>query len=252
MALIPVRGRCSPAAGRPCDIGGQGGAMTIRVGISGFGRVGRAFLRATLQRDDLQIVAVNDVTDATSGAPAGVRLHLRQAGRRRNELTVAGGRAQGRRRHRVHRPVPCPRRRGRAPEGGARKVLISASENHGAGVTGWAWLNPCPTSRGECLSWDLPTLPGAGRCDIPQRARDRRDQALARKRLPATAAYDTRPADGALPDAGATGRCAHPPGHGRTVRTGEAIGVAVALIASSRFQSAPCCRPPFAAPRRCS
>jgi hypothetical protein len=85
-----VRGRCSPAAGRPCDIGGQGGAMTIRVGISGFGRVGRAFLRATLQRDDLQIVAVNDVTDATPGAPAGVRLHLRQAERRRQ-------RADGRR-----------------------------------------------------------------------------------------------------------------------------------------------------------
>ncbi len=48
--------------------------MTIRVGISGFGRVGRAFLRATLQRDDLQIVAGNDVADAAPGAPAGVRL----------------------------------------------------------------------------------------------------------------------------------------------------------------------------------
>ena len=67
--------------------------MTIRVGISGFGRVGQAFLRAALQCDDLQIVAVNDVndvTDATPGAPAGVRFHLRQAERRRQ-------RADGRR-----------------------------------------------------------------------------------------------------------------------------------------------------------
>ena len=38
--------------------------MTTRVGINGFGRVGRAFLRRTLERDDLEVVAVNDVTDA--------------------------------------------------------------------------------------------------------------------------------------------------------------------------------------------
>jgi glyceraldehyde 3-phosphate dehydrogenase (phosphorylating) len=38
--------------------------MTVRVGINGFGRVGRAFLRRALERDDLQVVAVNDVTDA--------------------------------------------------------------------------------------------------------------------------------------------------------------------------------------------
>jgi glyceraldehyde 3-phosphate dehydrogenase len=38
-------------------------AMTIRVGINGFGRVGRAFLRRSLERDDLQVVAVNDITD---------------------------------------------------------------------------------------------------------------------------------------------------------------------------------------------
>lgn len=73
--------------------------MTIRVGISGFGRVGRAFLRAALQRDDLQIVAVNDVTDATPGAPAGVRFHLRQAERRRQRADARRGaelRAAGR------------------------------------------------------------------------------------------------------------------------------------------------------------
>jgi glyceraldehyde 3-phosphate dehydrogenase len=38
--------------------------MTIRVGINGFGRIGRAFLRRALEREDLEVVAVNDVTDA--------------------------------------------------------------------------------------------------------------------------------------------------------------------------------------------
>jgi glyceraldehyde 3-phosphate dehydrogenase len=40
--------------------------MTIGVGINGFGRVGRAFLRRALERDDLAVVAVNDVTDAAT------------------------------------------------------------------------------------------------------------------------------------------------------------------------------------------
>jgi glyceraldehyde 3-phosphate dehydrogenase len=38
--------------------------MTIRVGINGCGRIGRAFVRCALERDDLQVVAVNDITDA--------------------------------------------------------------------------------------------------------------------------------------------------------------------------------------------
>ncbi len=37
--------------------------MVTRVGINGFGRVGRAFTRYALQRTDLEIVAVNDITD---------------------------------------------------------------------------------------------------------------------------------------------------------------------------------------------
>jgi glyceraldehyde 3-phosphate dehydrogenase len=37
--------------------------MTTRIGINGFGRIGRALVRRTLQRDDLEIVAVNDITD---------------------------------------------------------------------------------------------------------------------------------------------------------------------------------------------
>jgi glyceraldehyde 3-phosphate dehydrogenase len=38
--------------------------MAIRVGINGFGRIGRAFVRLALERDDLEVVAVNDITDA--------------------------------------------------------------------------------------------------------------------------------------------------------------------------------------------
>jgi len=38
--------------------------MPIRVGINGFGRIGRAFVRRALERDDLEVVAVNDLTDA--------------------------------------------------------------------------------------------------------------------------------------------------------------------------------------------
>jgi glyceraldehyde 3-phosphate dehydrogenase len=38
--------------------------MATRVGINGFGRVGRGFLRRALERGDLDVVAINDVTDA--------------------------------------------------------------------------------------------------------------------------------------------------------------------------------------------
>jgi glyceraldehyde 3-phosphate dehydrogenase len=37
--------------------------MTARIGINGFGRIGRALVRRSLDRDDLEIVAVNDITD---------------------------------------------------------------------------------------------------------------------------------------------------------------------------------------------
>src|SRR6185369_17213516 len=37
---------------------------TIRVGINGFGRIGRNVLRACLDERDLEFVAVNDITDA--------------------------------------------------------------------------------------------------------------------------------------------------------------------------------------------
>lgn len=38
--------------------------MTIRVGINGFGRIGRNVFRAAMKRNDVEIVAVNDLTDA--------------------------------------------------------------------------------------------------------------------------------------------------------------------------------------------
>ncbi|QSO48585.1 type I glyceraldehyde-3-phosphate dehydrogenase [Alicyclobacillus mengziensis] len=38
--------------------------MTIKVGINGFGRIGRNVFRAALGRKDMEIVAVNDLTDA--------------------------------------------------------------------------------------------------------------------------------------------------------------------------------------------
>ncbi|WP_441247064.1 type I glyceraldehyde-3-phosphate dehydrogenase [Kitasatospora sp. McL0602] len=41
--------------------------MTIKVAVNGFGRIGRGFLRAVLQTGaDLEIVAVNDLTDAAT------------------------------------------------------------------------------------------------------------------------------------------------------------------------------------------
>jgi len=38
--------------------------MTIRIGINGFGRIGRTFVRRSLELADIEVVAVNDVTDA--------------------------------------------------------------------------------------------------------------------------------------------------------------------------------------------
>jgi glyceraldehyde 3-phosphate dehydrogenase len=38
--------------------------MTARIGINGFGRIGRAFTRLALDRADLEVVAINDITDA--------------------------------------------------------------------------------------------------------------------------------------------------------------------------------------------
>jgi glyceraldehyde 3-phosphate dehydrogenase len=42
--------------------------MAIKVGINGFGRIGRGFLRACLERDDIEIVAINDLTSPATNA----------------------------------------------------------------------------------------------------------------------------------------------------------------------------------------
>ena len=56
-----------PAASLTCYCGPRS-AMAVkpaRVGINGFGRIGRLVLRAALQHDGLEVVAINDpFTDA--------------------------------------------------------------------------------------------------------------------------------------------------------------------------------------------
>ena len=43
--------------------GGAASNETLRIGLNGFGRVGRSIVRASLTYDDLEVVAVNDVMD---------------------------------------------------------------------------------------------------------------------------------------------------------------------------------------------
>ena len=38
--------------------------MTVKVGINGFGRIGRNVFRAALNNSNIEMVAVNDLTDA--------------------------------------------------------------------------------------------------------------------------------------------------------------------------------------------
>jgi glyceraldehyde 3-phosphate dehydrogenase len=42
--------------------------MVVRVGVNGFGRIGRNFVRATLDRDDIEVVAVNDLFPPATNA----------------------------------------------------------------------------------------------------------------------------------------------------------------------------------------
>ncbi len=62
--------------------------MTVRIGINGFGRIGRNVFRAAQKNDEVEIVAVNDLTDANMLA------HLLQYdtvhGRLDQEVTVNG------------------------------------------------------------------------------------------------------------------------------------------------------------------
>ena len=40
--------------------------LTIKIGINGFGRIGRMVFRASLEHPELDVVAVNDLTDAAT------------------------------------------------------------------------------------------------------------------------------------------------------------------------------------------
>jgi glyceraldehyde 3-phosphate dehydrogenase len=40
--------------------------VAIKIGINGFGRIGRMFLRAALAKKELEVIAVNDITDAAT------------------------------------------------------------------------------------------------------------------------------------------------------------------------------------------
>ena len=40
--------------------------MALQIGINGFGRIGRLVFRAALKRDDIEVLAVNDITDAAT------------------------------------------------------------------------------------------------------------------------------------------------------------------------------------------
>src|SRR4051794_16097771 len=58
LALCPMKGA------RGCSGGLT--LMAIKVGINGFGRIGRNILRAALAHHDVDIVAVNDITDTAT------------------------------------------------------------------------------------------------------------------------------------------------------------------------------------------
>src|SRR5262245_30104572 len=44
----------------------EGQTLAIKVGINGFGRIGRNILRAALAHHDVDVVAVNDITDTNT------------------------------------------------------------------------------------------------------------------------------------------------------------------------------------------
>ena len=115
--------------------------MTVRVGINGFGRIGRAFTRLALERSDLEVVAVNDITDARTMAHLlafdSTFGRLGQTVEHTDDSLIVAGKAISRpvragsggdrlgeagrgHRHRVHRQVPHPGRRGRCTSRAAR------------------------------------------------------------------------------------------------------------------------------------
>ena len=86
--------------------------MSVRVGINGFGRIGKSFLRALLaQGADLEVVAVNDVT--TPEVHAHLLAHDSILGHfdgevRRRARRPRRRRAPDRGLHRARRPTELP------------------------------------------------------------------------------------------------------------------------------------------------
>src|SRR5262249_47301692 len=60
--LRPLAENATSLSFRPRAVGPRLVPM-IKIGINGFGRIGRTAFRAALERDDVQIVAVNDLLD---------------------------------------------------------------------------------------------------------------------------------------------------------------------------------------------
>jgi len=113
--------------------------MAVRVAINGFGRIGRNVFRASQGNKDIEIVAINDLTDSQTlahllkydsvfgGFGEEVRAgegKLIVGGR---EITVAAKSDpadlpwKDRRRHRVHGPFPGQGKRRQAHRGGRKK-----------------------------------------------------------------------------------------------------------------------------------
>ncbi len=101
-------------------------SVTIRVAINGFGRIGRGFLRASLNNPDIVVVAVNDLTspqtnahllkyDSTQGrlglpvtvSDEGMTVgdHLIKVLAERDPANLPWGEFEHRRRHRVNRSL---------------------------------------------------------------------------------------------------------------------------------------------------
>jgi glyceraldehyde 3-phosphate dehydrogenase len=63
--------------------------VAIKIGINGFGRIGRMFYRAALAQKDLEVVAVNDITD--SATLAHLLRHDSIHGALKHQVKVEGG-----------------------------------------------------------------------------------------------------------------------------------------------------------------
>ena len=63
--------------------------MAIKIGINGFGRIGRMFYRAALSQKDLEVVAVNDITDPATLAH--LLKHDSIHGGLKHQIKVEGG-----------------------------------------------------------------------------------------------------------------------------------------------------------------